>query len=195
MSRYGALASFACAFLTVAAMGVGLMIVFHIKSSSGMDVAAAGPEVLRAIRPFLVAAEWLKIALAAATAIAVYSAFPSLSRSKALLILGLLSAALLLVAGVLGLSAVSSLSAPSGNAMLGRVTAISGLLSMALISIWAALLLRGSSVATDAPRWLRICGILLATIGLVSLFTPFALVFGLLAIAWWTGLGRLFQSA
>jgi hypothetical protein len=180
--------------LTIAAMGVGTLIAGRIRSSSGLDVAAAGPEVLRSIRPYLIAAEWLKIGLAAATAGAVFSAFRFLSRSKAPLILGLLSAALLLAAGVLGLSAVASLSGPSGSPTLGRVTGLSGLLSMALMALWAALLPLDCRLAVEAPRWLRICGVLLATMGLISLFTPFALVFGLLAIAWWTGLGRLFQS-
>lgn len=105
----GAAASFACAAFTLAAMAVGLGIMQAMGVASGMEVASASVEQLRAARPLLVAAGLLKIATGLALIVAVRASArrwsaPPLARGA-----GYLAAFLVIAAGVVGLLSFSTL--------------------------------------------------------------------------------------
>jgi len=189
-NRAGALASYACALLTVAALVVGISIAVQLGAHSGVDVARADAGSLSSIKPVLATAEWLKIVTGALIAIAVRAAQKAFRPPLTALIAGLAGAALLLGAGIMGLFALAELGRAGGGPELGRWTAMLGLASAPLTGIWAACLFNGQT--HSAPRWLCIAGLVLAGAGLVALLVPpVGLLFGLTSIAWWLGLGRL----
>ena len=154
-----------------------------------MDVANAEAGALTAIKPWLLAAELLKVVTGALIAVAVVSATKVFRASALSLCFGLIGAALLIAAGILGFLALHELGRSDGSAELGRWTALSGLASAPFTGIWAASLLGRRA---DAPRWLRLTAISLAAAGLGALLLPpIGMLFGLASIAWWFGLARL----
>jgi len=183
--RAGALASFVCAALTIAAIAVGIGIMQAMGVASGMEVARASPEALRSAWPLLVSAELLKIATGLAVIIAV-SATRRRWRISALAAgLGYLAAALVTGAGLVGLVAISNFSLSSPR--MGAVVGLLGLLSLPATGAWAWL---STWHVTRASKGLRMAGILLAISGIATLiFPPMGLLFGIASLMWWMLLG------
>ena len=154
-----------------------------------MEVASAEAEALTSIKPWLQAAELLKVVTGALIAVAVFSTTKVFRASALGLCFGLIGAGLLIAAGVLGFLALGELGRRDGSAELGRWTALSGLASAPFTGAWAAVLL-GSRV--EAPKWVRLSALALAATGLGALLLPpIGMLFGLASIAWWFGLARL----
>ena len=152
-------------------------------------MASAEAEALTSIKPWLLAAELLKVVTGALIAVAVFSTTKVFRASAPSLCLGLIGAGLLIAAGVLGFLALGELGRSDGSAELGRWTALSGLASAPFTGVWATALL---SRRTEVPKWLRLTALSLAAAGLGALLLPpIGMLFGLASIAWWFGLARL----
>ena len=152
-------------------------------------MASAEAGALTAIKPWLLAAELLKVVTGALIAVAVFSATKVIRASALSLCLGLIGAVLLIAAGILGFLALAELGRSDGSAELGRWTALSGSASAPFTGIWAATLF---GRRTEAPKWLRVIAFSLAAAGLGALLLPpIGMLFGLASIAWWFGLARL----
>ncbi|QIK78747.1 hypothetical protein G7077_07405 [Sphingomonas piscis] len=181
----GALASFAAAALTIAGMGVGIGIMQAMSVASGMEVASASVEALRAARPLLIAAELLKIVTGIAIIVAVTASRRRWRISTLAAGLGYAAALLVMAAGVVGLFAVLALATSSPR--MGAIVGLLGLLSLPATGAWAALSTWGRP---NAPRSLRMAAILLAISGVATLvFPPVGLLFGVASLLWWITLG------
>lgn len=188
----GALASFAMALLTVACMAIGVAIMTAMNVNSGMGVASASAETIRAARPLLIAAELMKIVTAAALFVAVRSTARRWDASRLTSGIGHAAAALLLGAGLLGVVAVLELSGSSAE--LGAAVGLLGLLSLPVTGAWAAMIASGAAAQVRAGRFLRIIGILLGIAGFATFaFPPIGLLFGLVSLLWWVSLGMVLR--
>jgi len=185
-SRSGSVASFACAALTIASMGVGIAIMQAMGVSSGMDVARASPAALRSAQPLLVAAELLKLATGAALIVAVRATARRWRTSPVTAAVGWIAGLLVIAAGLLGLVALSDLAVSSART--GLLVGLLGLLSLPATGIWAAMSAWGAGNRTSLA--LRILGLLLGVAGCVTLrFPPAGMLFGLTGLVWWMVLG------
>jgi hypothetical protein len=184
--RLGGRVSIANALVTVAALGVGIIIVARSGAQSGMDVARLHPEQLRAMKWLLIIAELLKLSSALFLAIAAWAAWRRWRVAAWATASAYIAAMLVALAGLLGLVALAG-----GGPGMVPVIGLLGLASLSLTGIWAAMTSRSSAVP---GHWVRLLGGLLAVIGFLAVALPPAgLAFGLLGIAWWLGIARQFD--
>ena len=176
-------ASYACAVATILSLGVGIGIVVAMGVTSGADVARASAEARASALPLLVAAELLKLITGLLIAATVLQSGRVFDSSKLTRAVGLLGAALVFAAGLLGLPAVLS----QAGAYLAQPVVLAGLLSLPLTGSWAAMMTSG---ARPSPLLTGV-GFALGILGLLSLaLPPAAMLFGLVSILWWVLLGR-----
>lgn len=187
-SRAG-VACYACALLTLLALAVGIAIAVELGVASGMEIGRLDRVALARVTPLLIVAELLKIATAVAVAVVVLE-FRGHPARTARTWLGLLAAALVGAAGLLGLFALSS-SGPA-SAGLGRIVGLLGLASVPMTGIWVIMLATTKDQAgAPFPTWLRAVALSLLALGLAApIFPPVGILFGLVSLAWWVGLGR-----
>jgi hypothetical protein len=180
-------ASYAAALLTVLSIGVGVGLVLSMGVTSGAGVAAATPETRESALPLLVIAEILKMASGLVVAAAVRGCRKLFATSPLTTGAGYIGAALIFAAGVAGLIAVLT---PAGVVLAWPVVLL-GFGSAAVTGCWAAMMASGAHAAGSLPATLKWLGIGLGVLGVVSLvLPPVALLFGLLSLIWWFGLGR-----
>jgi hypothetical protein len=181
-SRAAARASYACALATLASLALGFAIVAVMGVDSGAGIARATQEARQAALPLLVGAEMMKLVMGVAVALAVRNCARVFGNSPATTVVGYAAAALIFVAGALGLIAVLT---PAG-AQLGWPVVIIGLLSVPLTGSWAVMLAFGARFGLP----LRLLAALLCFLGIVAVgFPPAAMLFGLLSLVWWLALG------
>lgn len=181
-------ASWGCALLTLIALVLGISIAARLGASSGMDVSNSGYEALMSIRPLLIAAELLKLA----SALSLVVVARSLSQVEAghgwSRYAGYLGASFLFAAGLAGLAALSGTALSSAE--LGELVGPLGLVSAPLTGLWATSI-QTERVGLRLPKWLRIAAVTLLLLGLGAVvLPPIGMLFGLVSLAWWSGLGR-----
>lgn len=185
-------AAMAVALLSVAQIGVGLLLISLLGGTSGQDLGqgAAPADWGRAV-PVLVAAEILKMLIAAAQILVVRGLAGQAGRALPLTaaIVGIAGALLVATSGILGLAAVAV-----RDPALGAPTSVLGFLGLAATGIWAVLVAYLKPLPLK-PWLLAVAWGLGASSILALAFHQIVVIAGLLSLLWWFGLAQAAKRA
>lgn len=190
-SRKGVLAAAAVGGLSLLSIALGMALLARLGGTSGQDLGrGAAASVWADILPILVAAEIVKLLIAAAQATVVFALTGSKDGATrwALLLTGLAGAVAIAASGAVGLYAVAA-----HQPELGAQTSALGFLGMAATGLWLLLLVVFRPVALRG--WHTALGLVVAALSMATLiFAPVAILAGILGVPWWFGLAARLRS-
>ena len=183
----GSQAAFAVAGLSTLSIFLGLVLLSQLGGSSGQDLGrdAAAMDWVRVV-PLLLAAEGVKLLIAAFQAIVTYALVGSRGRAGRwpLLVFGLLGALSIAASGLVGLYAIVA-HEPERTTQ----TSALGFLGMAATGLWVLLVVLLRPVSLRA--WQVALGLTVAAASIAPLlFPPAAMIAGILGVPWWFAIAK-----
>lgn len=177
VQRAAGLTSILGAIFSIAALAVGLNLLAATGGRSAVDLT--DPAALRQVDSLVIAAEALKIAMALAAVVTVFGVGQRLRNASSRLaqpsiLVGLLAAFFLLLAGVLGILAISgALGSIDAQSSLPTSITLLGFISVAITGVWALLVGTAGRQTNTLPRTLAAVSGPYAFFSIATLFMPF----------------------
>ena len=183
----GSQAAWAVAGLSILSIALGLVLLSQLGGSSGQDLGRdAGAIDWARVVPILIAAEVVKLLIAAFQAIVTYALLGARAGAGrwALLVFGLLGALSIAASGGVGLYAIVA-----QKPELTAQTSALGFLGMAATGLWVLLVILLRPVSLRA--WQVALGLIVAAASVAPLlFPPAAMIAGILGLPWWFGIAK-----